>query len=191
MAKKATGGKAGKASEKKARAPKKAKAAKAAAPEERAPETRAAISTAQMPSLACLQDLAQVDDRCKDRAAKASGELGQLIKDYAEKQNLDNVSWGLANRFRRMAARDPIKARARYEQFMYIMEKLKIEDAMAAQLPNLDDDRRPRGKGRKADAAGEPAQASSEPRQTDLEDITGRDPNVGEMELTPETEAVH
>jgi hypothetical protein len=88
----------------------------------------------QVPSAKVLKDLARQSDTLKDRQATATGTLGQAIKDAAEKHALNPIAWRMADRWRRMKARDPVKARTCYEDCDLYLEQMEVDMRAAGDM---------------------------------------------------------
>jgi hypothetical protein len=111
----------------------------------------------RMPPSEILEGLAKIDDWAKSTAGDATAERGAALKEAKDKYGVDNVSWGMAARFRRMALKEPVLARSRWNQFLYIIEALGVENLMAAELPGLEAENTPIGtRQHKGDAPEEP-----------------------------------
>lgn len=97
-------------------------------------------SIRRLTPLAVLKDLVKVSTACRDRAQRASGQLGQAIKDAAEHKHLNPGAFKMVMQLCRIGEKDPVKLAFFLEDFDHYREQLKIDDMKAEKLPGLDAD---------------------------------------------------
>lgn len=125
-----------------------------------------AVSVTRHISERQLKDVIRVADQCQSRASAASGELGQVIRDYKEK-GLNPIAFRMVARLRRKGQRDPVGLRADLEAFDLYRDMIKLDDMAAADM-FLDEGGKRKSKTRTAKAPEAEPEATEE--QVDLED---------------------
>ena len=89
--------------------------------------------------LVSQRDLRALMDQCigfEDRASTASGSMGELIREYADKKNLHRGAFAIAKKLCRMGRKDPGKLWLLLAHLDDYREKLKI-DRMAKEQGQL------------------------------------------------------
>lgn len=130
----------------------------------------AAGGARQLISANKVRDLVKHYDICKARSAEATGSLGELTRDYVD-QGLNSVAFGIANRIRRQAQRDPVKAAITLEDFKYYLyECMGIEKMLGKSMFS---DAKPQTKPKRSRKAEAATNGAGEPDHTDQD--TGTD----------------
>lgn len=101
----------------------------------------------ELPSERVLKSLVRLSEQTRSKTGSLAGELGQAIKDAADRHNLHAGAFKQAAKLRRM---DPMRLRAFLDHFDAYRDTLKLDDLAGADLFNDEEKpaRKPKANGK-------------------------------------------